>query len=35
MVVVENPPLATVLKTAFDAYWALGKPLEEASSPAE
>ena len=31
IVVVENPPLATVLKTAFNAYWESGRPLEEGS----
>jgi hypothetical protein len=28
IVVVENPSLATVLKTAFNAYWERGRPLE-------
>jgi sugar-specific transcriptional regulator TrmB len=30
MMVVEHPSLATVLKTAFDAYWKLGVSFEEA-----
>ncbi len=31
MMVVEHPSLATVLKTAFDAYWAQGVTFEEAA----
>jgi hypothetical protein len=30
MMVVEHPSLATVLKTAFDAYWKQGISFEEA-----
>jgi len=31
MMVVEHPSLATVLKTAFDAYWAQGVTFDEAA----
>ena len=30
MMVVEHPSLATVLKTAFDAYWKQGVSFDEA-----
>jgi hypothetical protein len=30
MMVVEHPSLATVLKTAFEAYWASGITFDEA-----
>jgi sugar-specific transcriptional regulator TrmB len=32
MMVVEHPSLATVLKTAFDAYWAQGLTFEQAGA---
>jgi len=32
IMVVEHPSLATVLKTAFDAYWAAGLTFEEAAA---
>ncbi len=30
IVVVEHPSLASVLKVAFNAYWASGLPIDEA-----